>query len=85
MVETHFLERAKYYRFAAAMTKNSREIDLLCDVALMFERMARDVRRLREGQSPPVCGQKAELPPVAAGFRKIWHILARFIRLAEPR
>src|SRR5258707_11928700 len=43
----HFLNRAKYYRFAAARTRNPRETERLCDVALMFERMAHDVRRLR--------------------------------------
>jgi hypothetical protein len=43
---TYFLERAKYYRFAAAMTVNAREIERLCEVAHMFERMAHDTRRL---------------------------------------
>jgi hypothetical protein len=43
---TYFLERAKYYRFAAAMTENSLEIERLCEVAHMFERMAHDTRRL---------------------------------------
>jgi hypothetical protein len=43
---TYFLERAKHYRFAAAMTENTHEIERLCEVAHMFERMARDTRRL---------------------------------------
>jgi hypothetical protein len=43
---TYFLERAKYYRFAAAMTENPHEIERLCEVAQMFERMAHDTRRL---------------------------------------
>jgi hypothetical protein len=45
-VTTYFLERAKHYRFAAAMTENAHEIERLCEVARMFERMARDTRRL---------------------------------------
>jgi hypothetical protein len=43
---TYFLERAKHYRFAAAMTENAHEIERLCEVARMFERMAHDTRRL---------------------------------------
>ena len=89
IAEAHFLERAKYYRFAAAMTENPEKIARLCEVALMFERMAYDVRRLRDRQSrfPAACGEKSELPPVAAGaagFTKIWHVLAEFIRLSRP-
>jgi hypothetical protein len=45
-VTTYFLERAKYYRFAAAMTVNPHEIERLCEVADMFERMAHDTQRL---------------------------------------
>jgi hypothetical protein len=42
----YFLERAKHYRLAAAMTENAREIERLCEVAHMFEQMAHDTRRL---------------------------------------
>jgi hypothetical protein len=45
-VTTYFLERAKHYRFTAAMTENTREIERLCEVAYMFEQMAHDTRRL---------------------------------------
>jgi pyridoxine/pyridoxamine 5'-phosphate oxidase len=45
-VTTYFLERAKHYRLAAAMTENTQEIERLCEVAHMFERMAHDIRRL---------------------------------------
>ena len=45
-VTTYFLERAKHYRFTAAMSKNAREIERLCEVAHMFEQMAHDTRRL---------------------------------------
>jgi hypothetical protein len=31
-IETQFLERAKYYQFAAAMTENPQEIERLCDI-----------------------------------------------------
>jgi hypothetical protein len=92
----HFMERAKYYRFAAARTENAQEIERLCDVAFMFERMAHDVRRLRQAQSRFPVG-KAGSPPADAGkttdwsiasdrqprisrFIKIWRNLARFIR-----
>jgi len=43
---TYFLERARHYRFAAAMTKKPHEIERLCEVAYMFERMAHDTQRL---------------------------------------
>jgi len=33
-------------RFAAAMTEKTHEIERLCEVAYMFERMAHDTRRL---------------------------------------
>jgi hypothetical protein len=83
-IEAHFLERAKYYQFAAAMTENPQEIERLCDIAFMFERMAHDVRRLRLGQSrfPASDWHKAEWPPAgggAAGFVRIWGTLAEFI------
>jgi hypothetical protein len=82
----HFLERAKHYRFAAAMTENPQEIERLCDIAFMFEQMAHDARRLlRQGRRFPAGGwHRAESPPVvggAEGFTKIWHVLAEFIRL----
>ena len=87
--EAHFLERAKHYQFAAAMTENPREIERLCEVAVMFERMARDVRRLRLGQSRFSASKwhKAEWQTAngAAGFTKIWDTLAQFIRLHMPR
>jgi hypothetical protein len=85
----HFLTRAKYYRFAAARTENPQEIERLCDVALMFERMARDVRRLRHGQSrfPWANGTKGTDWSIAGDrqlqisrFIKIWRNLAGFIR-----
>ena len=78
-IEAHFLERAKYYQFAAAMTENPQEIERLCDIAFMFERMAHDVRRLRLGQSRfPASGG-------AAGFVRIWDTLAEFVSLSMPR
>jgi len=86
----HFLERAKHYRFAAAMTENPQEIERLCDIAFMFEQMAHDVRRLRQGRSRFRAGgwHRAELPPVAGdaeGFTRIWQALAEFIRLPMLR
>ena len=43
---TYFLERARHHRFAAAMSENTHEIEMLCAVAYMFERMAHDTRQL---------------------------------------
>ncbi len=88
----HFLNRAKYYRFAAARTRNPRETERLCDVALMFERMAHDVRRLRPGQSrfPWANGTKGTDWSIVsdrrlriARFIKIWRNLAGFIRCSQ--
>lgn len=41
----YFLERARHYRLAAAMTTNPYEIERFCEIAVMFERMARETRR----------------------------------------
>jgi hypothetical protein len=49
-LSAYFLERAKHYRFAAAMKTDMREIETLCELAHMFERMAHDIRRSR---APP--------------------------------
>ena len=85
----HFLERAKHYQLAAAMTDNAEEIERLRDVAFMFERMAHDVGRLREGQSrfSDTSRPKANGPPVVGtvGLMRTWHALAEFIRFAMPR
>jgi hypothetical protein len=84
----HFLERAKHYRFAAAMTENPLEIERLCEVACMFEQMAHDVKRLRQGRSRfLVCGNRAGSSSIVAGadgFTKILHALAEFIGLPMP-
>jgi hypothetical protein len=41
----YFLERAKRYRFAAAMSETPYEIARFCEIAAMFERMAHETRR----------------------------------------
>lgn len=86
----HFLKRAKHYRFLAAMTENPPEIERLCDIAFMFEQMARDVKRLRQGRPrfPAAGWHRAESPPIVGGvdgFTRIWHALAEFIRLPVLR
>jgi hypothetical protein len=75
-VTAYFLERAKYYRFAAAMTENAHEIERLCEVARMFEQMAHDTRRLAphsrltSGTGPRrQCSLSADRK---AGFIEIW-------------
>jgi hypothetical protein len=42
---SYFLERARHYRLAAAMTTNPYEIERFCEIAVMFERMARETGR----------------------------------------
>jgi hypothetical protein len=61
-LSTYFLERAKYYRFAAAMTENAHEIERLCEVAHMFERMAHDTRRLAWHSRWPGRGRRVNVP-----------------------
>jgi hypothetical protein len=87
-LSAHFLDRAKHYRFVAAMTKTPREIERFCEVALMFEEMARDTQRselysrLRAGIWP-----RREFPSTTEckpGFVEAWvHTfvrVGRFIR-----
>jgi hypothetical protein len=84
-LSAYFLERANHYRFAAAMKTDPREIERLCEVAYMFERMAHDTRRsyarsqLRTGgwlgrQSSPSADGKAR-------FLRTW--VNRFARLGR--
>jgi hypothetical protein len=42
---TQFLERARHYRYAAALTDNPRAINDLLDLAFMFVHLARDFAR----------------------------------------
>ena len=46
-ITAYFLERARHYRFADAMTKIPYEIERFCEIAFMFERMAHETRRSR--------------------------------------
>jgi hypothetical protein len=41
----YFVDRARHYRFAAAMTTNPHQIERFCEIAAMFERMAQETRR----------------------------------------
>lgn len=41
----YFLDRARHYRFAAAMSINPYEIERFCEIAAMFEVMAQETRR----------------------------------------
>jgi hypothetical protein len=86
-LSAYFLERANYYRLAAAMKTDPREIERLCEVAYMFERMAHDTRgsnvrsRLtarawsRRQCSPGADGKTAFVKTWADGFVR----LSRFI------
>ena len=41
-VSVHFQERARHYRYAAALTDNLQKIQQFLDLAFMFERLACD-------------------------------------------
>ena len=45
VTSTHFYERARHYRFAAAVTDNKRDVEMFCDLGAMFEALARDFQR----------------------------------------
>ncbi len=47
----HFLQRARYYRYAAAFTDVPQNIQKLHDLAFMFERLARDFKRIEPEES----------------------------------
>ena len=40
VTSTHFLQRARQYRYAAALTDDPENIQTLIDLAFMFERLA---------------------------------------------
>jgi hypothetical protein len=47
----HFWERALHYRFAAAMTEDPREVETLCGLASMFDRLACEFRQVESIQA----------------------------------
>lgn len=49
----HFWERALHYRFAAAITEDPREVETLCGLASMFDRLASDFRQMESTQAYP--------------------------------
>jgi len=50
VTSTHFLERARHYRFAAAVTDNERDVAMFCDLGAMFEALARAFQRVEENR-----------------------------------
>jgi hypothetical protein len=48
----HFLERAKHYRYAAALTDDSRNIQRFVDLAFMFEALANDFAQWEAQKNP---------------------------------
>jgi hypothetical protein len=56
----HFLERAKHYRYAAALSDNPQNIQRFIDLAFMFERLANDFAQWEAQKTPK------SLPSVAA-------------------
>jgi hypothetical protein len=51
VTSTHFLQRARQYRYAAALTDDRQNIQKLIDLAFMFERLADDFKRLEATKS----------------------------------
>jgi hypothetical protein len=45
-------ERAKHYRYAAAMTDDSRKIQMFLDLAFMFQQMSHDFARYEAHKLP---------------------------------
>jgi hypothetical protein len=41
----HFRERARHYRFAAAMSDAPRDVETFLDLAMMFELLSKDFAR----------------------------------------
>jgi hypothetical protein len=48
----HFLERAKHYRYAAALSDSPRNIQRFIDLAFMFERLANDFAQWEAQKNP---------------------------------
>jgi hypothetical protein len=50
VTSTHFYQRARHYRFAAAVTDNERDIAMFSDLGAMFEALARAFQRVEENR-----------------------------------
>jgi len=46
ITSAQFRERARQYRFAAAVTDSSRDVEMFCGLATTFDRLAEDFGRL---------------------------------------
>ena len=46
ITSAHFGERARQYRFAAALTDSPRDVESFSNLAMMFQRLARDLKRI---------------------------------------
>ena len=42
IASVHFRERARHYRFAAAVSDAPRDVETFRDLAMMFERLSKD-------------------------------------------
>ena len=56
----HFLERARHYRYAAALTDDPHNIQRFIDLAFIFERLAHDFARLEAQKVPPIIAKGEE-------------------------
>jgi hypothetical protein len=50
ITSTHFYERARHYRFAAAVTDSKRDVAMFRDLSAMFETIARAFQRVEEAR-----------------------------------
>lgn len=82
-LSVYFLERANHYRLAAATKTDPREIERLCDIAYMFERMALDIRRSHVCRrlTARVWSRRSPSADGKAGFVKTW--ADGFVRLSR--
>jgi hypothetical protein len=60
----HLRERARQYRLAAALTDCPRDVEMFCDLAVMFNQLAHDFRRLEEKRSQALAAAEPKSSPV---------------------
>jgi hypothetical protein len=66
----HFSERARWYRLAGALMDRPRDTEMFLDLAMMFDRLAYDFRRLETAKRRPRnCGNKEESSPLRLAGR----------------
>jgi len=59
----HLRERARQYKLAAALTDCPRDVEMFCDLAVMFDQLAHDFRRAGRGRAEIIARQVAGAAP----------------------